>query len=294
MDFNKLSPYVRLAWTCGCYAPFTIEKRIIFDYELIYIEKGKWLLEINNQQIICSEGNFILIRPGVEHCMKSIGNIDVQQPHIHFDFIYSPKSKERYINFTTIEKLPDKDKELITHDIFKNKKLPVCFSPNNSEIWKNLLYDIIELYKQKSSYIHSIIREKMLALCHLILIEYGEISQNERTIFNNIMFTIKDYIDNYHLFDHSTRLTLDILENHFHINKFYIDKIFKKTFGVSVIKYYNTKTISYANIYLMQNKSIQEISDTLKFTSIFVFSRFYKNNTGISPMSYKNINKESK
>ena len=57
MDFNRLAPYVRLAWTCGCYAPFTIEKRIIFDYELIYIEKGKWLLEINNQKIVCPEGN---------------------------------------------------------------------------------------------------------------------------------------------------------------------------------------------------------------------------------------------
>ena len=49
MDIYELSPYIRLAWSCFSFAPFVIGKRIIFDYELIYLKQGKWELEVNNQ-----------------------------------------------------------------------------------------------------------------------------------------------------------------------------------------------------------------------------------------------------
>lgn len=293
MDIYELSPYIRLAWSCFSFPPFVIGKRIIFDYELIYLKQGKWELEVNNQIYICEEGDFVFLRPNIEHTIRNIGNITVEQPHVHFDFIYDKKSKERFVCLQPIEELTTYEKSLISEDVLEADSIPFVLKPKESEIWKSILFELIELDKRKTIYDKLVMREKMFFLCRLILTEIGEFtSTGNSSKLTSSMLEIKDFIDHYHHWKLSDkRLTLDILAEHFHLDKFYIDKTFKKMFGSPVIKYYNQKTISYAKLYLEQNKTIQEISDTFNFSSIYVFSRFFKQHTGISPTVYKRIAK---
>ena len=65
MSFN-FSPYIRLAMYHTWLSDYYLD-RSIFDFELIFIDKGKMKIEIDGNILIVSEGDFILIPPNVHH-----------------------------------------------------------------------------------------------------------------------------------------------------------------------------------------------------------------------------------
>ena len=85
-------PYVRVAMhdTPGDF----VFNRFIFDFELIYIENGTVQLEIENQVFNCTKGDIIFLKPGIQHKLSAVGN--VEQPHIHFDFVMDEKIDKIY------------------------------------------------------------------------------------------------------------------------------------------------------------------------------------------------------
>ena len=64
MNVHEISPYVRYAANSVLCAPFQIGPRAIFDYELVLIESGKFLLEYRSIEYICQKGDVLLFRPG--------------------------------------------------------------------------------------------------------------------------------------------------------------------------------------------------------------------------------------
>lgn len=55
MDYNILSPYVRFALYSVIEPPFTVGWRIIFDYELIFVDGGGCRLTINGTEYLCKK-----------------------------------------------------------------------------------------------------------------------------------------------------------------------------------------------------------------------------------------------
>ena len=93
---------------------------------------------------------------------------------------------------------------------------------------------------------------------------------------------IKDYID-------STRgigLDLKGLEKQFFYSKYYLEREFKKKYGVSLISYANDKKMEYAQS-LLKKFTVSKAAEELCFSSIYSFSRAFKNKYGICPTEYK-------
>ena len=63
--------------------------------------------------------------------------------------------------------------------------------------------------------------------------------------------------------------------------------MFKRKYGIAIITYTQNLKLEAAKEYLKRELSITEISDKLNFSSIYSFSRFFKNKTGIAPLEYK-------
>ncbi|MBP3435507.1 MAG: helix-turn-helix transcriptional regulator [Clostridia bacterium] len=61
---------------------------------------------------------------------------------------------------------------------------------------------------------------------------------------------------------------------------------FKNRYGISLIAYRNDKRMRSAKI-LLASQSVSDVSNELGFSSIYVFSRAFKNHFGISPSNYK-------
>ena len=96
---------------------------------------------------------------------------------------------------------------------------------------------------------------------------------------------IKKYIDDNYL----NNLTLQDLSNIFHINKFYLTRLFKDTYSTTIIDYINKKIITKSKELLRYSDySIEQISLICSINDSNYFSRLFKKIEGISPKEYRN------
>lgn len=295
MNLNEFSPFIRVAMKSFLTAPFKINQRVLFDYELIIIESGKWKLTLENKEYICKENDVILIRPRQKHTIESIGNISVSQPHIHFDIIYDNFSEQIYVSFKDETQFSKTEMQMIRTDIFNpfNLSSPIL-KITNLIYFKNIFYHIISTFETKPLMFQLLYKQQLLELLTYIIKEnFSEMVLTEKLpkqVTENIAYVIKEYIDH----NYYAVITLDTLEKQFHYSKFSISKNFTKCFGISVIRYYNTLRLEAAKNMLKNGLSVTEIVNDLNFSSIYMFSRLFKNNTDLSPTKYvKNAVREA-
>ncbi|MBE6688541.1 MAG: hypothetical protein E7588_04590 [Ruminococcaceae bacterium] len=55
MNKNEFSPYIRVAVHSTIIAPFTINDRVIFDYEIILVADGKCKITVDNIEYLCKK-----------------------------------------------------------------------------------------------------------------------------------------------------------------------------------------------------------------------------------------------
>ena len=280
MDINSISPYIRVAMHSRLKAPFKINQRIIFDYELIFIEEGKWCLTINSQTYFCNTSDVILIRPGQPHSIESCQDISVSQPHIHFDLCYDSFSKKIYVSFKDSSDFTDYEKQLIREDIFREQGYNMPFLKFNSiDHFKILFFDVIESFNSKKALYQLEYKAKMTLLLEYIFKEnFPNVLHVDSKIINPIN-TIKEFVDN----NYYNKITLKILSLQFHYSKYYIDREFKKYFGLPIITYYNDLRINAAKKLLNSGLCVSEVSNQLNFSSIYTFSRLFKIKAGVAP-----------
>lgn len=256
-----------------------IKQRIIYDYELVYIEKGELILNYDGKDYNCREGQFILIRPAIAHSFKC-GENPVYQPHIHFDMIYNLNSEKTPVSFKDMCELTEKERRLITKDLFEDyPKTPfVVFS--NEKRMLELFYNIVNSPNNGKDIKHKAMLTEIIA--NIITDNFPDffedLKNDDYTVFNQI----KDYIDA----GQGVSMSLEDFENQFSYSKYYLDRQFKKRFGVSLIEYRNKKRMLTACELLKEGCSVTEISERLGFASVYSFSRTFKEKMGISPTDF--------
>ncbi len=276
MNVQTFSPYIHLATRSFVNKNFYIKKRVIYDYELIYLEIGQWILTVDDIEYPCKAGDIMLIRPGVPHSIKGSGLVQISQPHIHFDIKYDLDSPLICVSFKDESEMTVYEKSLIRQDC-----LPFCepiIKIKDLKAFKKIFFSVIENNGKNSNSLS--VKGDMLKILDIIIKDNfeNEISKTP----NNIISDIKNYID-YH---YESRITLEQLSLQFNYNVFYIEKSFKKIYGISVIKYYNNLRIQQAKKLLIELKHVGKVSEKLNFSDIYTFSRFFKKAVGISPTQY--------
>lgn len=105
----------------------------------------------------------------------------------------------------------------------------------------------------------------------------------ERTMENRIASDIKAYVEA-HL---GERITLDILSEHVHYSRSYVNKQFRRSMGMSVAAYISERRIEQAKQYLLEKTmNVSQIAEQLGFSSVQYFSKCFKDAVGCSPSSY--------
>ena len=101
---------------------------------------------------------------------------------------------------------------------------------------------------------------------------------------NNPCAAIRHYVDTHY----KESLTLDILAEEAHINKFYLSHIFKKEYGMAPIAYMISRRIEESRYLLREtDMSMSQIAQILGFSSSNYFSQSFRHAEGISPMEYR-------
>ena len=122
----------------------------------------------------------------------------------------------------------------------------------------------------------------MINLLYLVFSEFDKDKTESENQSKIDMLNIKSYIDG----NYAQKITLELLSEQFYVSRFYIEKNFKKYFGIPAIKYYNRVKYENSCRLLCDGKRVGEVAEKLGFDNIFSFSRFFKNISGLSPSEY--------
>jgi len=284
MNKNEFSPYIRVAMFSTLIAPFRIEKRVIFDYELILISGGKCKITIDNTEYLCKKNDVVFLRPGLPHKFECVDNCDFVQPHIHFDVSYNEKSEKRYVSFKAKEEMSDDELLLIQKDVFKDIEIPYVFSIYDMGKFQKNFFEIIELFRKKDYNYELLYKSKMLELIDYILAQFDNNRANKSDMVCNSVMAVKDYIDNNYL----SVITLESLSKQFYFNKYTLMRKFKSMYNQNIMFYYRNKRIEYIKDMLKTTAiSITALSEKLNYSDIYSFSRFFKTYVGCSPSVYR-------
>ena len=232
-------------------------------YELHFILEGKGIITDNNQkEYIVNSGKAIIVPKYTQHAFK-----------------YKNENLKRFsIAFT----LPE---DIASTDFFADFAITTL----NSSIIEKLNTIFVEADKNTVLSLY-VIRNR---LCEIML----EILNLEKCIditqvfepnhSNSYVDKSKKYInDNLNII-----LTCKDVADYCHINEIYLNRIFKKHTGETLLKYIHRKKTDYS-IELLKDKdlSLSTISTMLGFLNEYYFNTFFKKAVGMPPGAYRNIN----
>ena len=159
-----------------------------------------------------------------------------------------------------------------------------CFHPIQSDkfisIWKTL-YDTAA----SSDYIRDMrINESLSALLTILMEESWHPEFRKTGSKKQNLLEIKNFLDD----TYQEKITLDGLADRFFINKFYLTRVFKEQFGVSINTYLLQIRITHAKQLLrFTDKTIETIGMESGIGPLNYFSRIFKRVEGITPSEYR-------
>ena len=279
MDVYSINPYIRLTKR-HMIVNWNVNTRIIFDYELIMCEGGRCTLRYDGLDYQITRGTVVLICPGIEHKFYNTSNFI--QPHIHFDLNYDDLSEHIYICFEKEAELAPKSRELIRDNLFYRRgerHSPIISVPGEDlGEFTDLFNSVIDSFD--SDYLKS--KADMIKLLDIIEKNNFPGSFRRMGYSSPICTGIKKFIDD----NLARNVKLEELERHFHYSRYFLEQLFRETYGLPIIEYHRIRRMELARL-THSKYNVTETAERMGFNSVYAFSRAFKNRFGISPLNHK-------
>ncbi|MHC4871844.1 MAG: helix-turn-helix transcriptional regulator [Planctomycetota bacterium] len=102
---------------------------------------------------------------------------------------------------------------------------------------------------------------------------------------------VKDALTYIHRRFYNHEIDLEKIASSAHTSKRHIDRMFKQHLNITPMKYLRKRRIEYAKSLLIQgNLRISEIAEASGYPDQLHFSRVFKNEVGVSPSEYRDVN----
>ena len=170
------------------------------------------------------------------------------------------------------------------YEKYKERGGRPVFHPDDLTPFTSLLTDLYNL-ASSSDYIRDMrINEKLGSLLTLLM----EQSWHPESVIVSRkrmeLVAVKEYLDEHY----TEKIMLEELAEKFFINKFYLSKIFKETYGTTVNNYLISKRITRAKQLLrFTDMTVDEIGVAVGMADANYFSRMFRKVEGISPREYR-------
>lgn len=169
------------------------------------------------------------------------------------------------------------------YSYFEETESKPIFSPDSLTIFEELLSKLYELQSQKKNFqeleSHRLLTD-LVTLCHTVQAE----DKIESYALSDKLQNIRSYLDEHY----AGKLTLDSISAHFFISKFYLSREYKKAFGITLQNDLTAKRISHAKSMLrFSNASIEEISRNCGFSTASYFTKVFRTEENMTPMTYR-------
>lgn len=258
----------------------TTKKNFLYAQETGYLERSKETVRrehLDSYLLLCViNGKGQLIYDGSTYQLKecSIFFIDCKKT-----FQYHVLNEK---GWTVVYLYFNGRQAQIYYNISTKHKTPV-FKANNKDMITSRFWQIIDLHQKKNKY------AELLTSMHItrILTElciFGE----ENVVFEvDFPYYIKQV---FHHLNHyyEEKISLDMLSELYSVNKYHLERTFKRCSGVTLAEYLITTRINKAKELLhFSEKSIEEIAAMLGFYSAGHFIKQFNRREHITPLAYK-------
>lgn len=161
-----------------------------------------------------------------------------------------------------------------------------CFHPAHPEDFARTLTELHDI-AASASYIRDMkIFEKLTSLLTLLMEESWNDQKHHSGSRKLNLQDVKDYLDQHY----QEKITLENLADLFYINKFYLTRIFKEQFGLSVNNYLQMQRITHAKQLLRFTElTIEKIGLECGMADANYFSRVFKKVEGMTPGEYRKM-----
>lgn len=121
-------------------------------------------------------------------------------------------------------------------------------------------------------------------LLTLLLADAWHPDKKQSGMKNTSLFEIRQYLEK----NYREKITLDDLSERYFINKYYLTRVFKEQFGVSVMDYLQNVRITHAkNLLRFTDKPAEQIGLECGIGDVYYFSRVFKKVEGIGVREYR-------
>lgn len=237
-------------------------------FELTIVTEGKGIVSTGDAEIPVSLGDIYLSFPCDFHGIVS----DAHQP-LKYDF---------FAFGTTDDDLSaDLDRIMRTHmpadrRIIRDETISALIRSAISEIERN------DRYSEKL--LGALFSQVLIRLVRNFSPDSADFSQTKVTEAQTLCLRLMNYIDT-HIY---TMTGLEELALDTNYNYSYLSALFHKITGGTLADYYRNRRLETARLLLAeQDLSITNIADLLHYSSIYTFSRAFKDKYGISPAQYR-------
>lgn len=176
---------------------------------------------------------------------------------------------------------------LVKHNFFEHGDLHVlALKDHYAERFKKI-FELVELTKNSANYHQDeIVRNYIFALVHEIDAYHRQHSSEIQTTLagNPLVGKFRQLLIQNYMHERK----LDFYARHLNVTAKYLSAVVKKQTGKSAGEWIYETIILEARV-LLQNKllTISQISNMLHFTDQSVFGKFFRANTGMSPVEYR-------
>ena len=170
------------------------------------------------------------------------------------------------------------------YEKYKERGGRPVFHPDDLASFTSILTDLYDL-ASSSDYIRDMrINEKLGALLTLLMEQSWHPEEGALSKKRLELEKVRAFLD-----EHFTdKITLDELSAQFFINKYYLTRIFKETYGSTISHYVLTKRITRAKqLIRFSGMTMDEIAETVGMNDANYFSRAFRKVEGISPTEYQ-------
>ena len=242
--------------------PHTSRRENLSSYLFFLVQKGSGELEYDGRRQKLQPGDCVFIdchRPYFHRTSQDLWSLQ----WVHF---YGPNMGAIY-------------------EKYRERGGRPCFHPQSIDPFARLLADIHALAASSDHVRDMKISERLTALLCLLMEESWnpERGRSAGTGRRNPQ-EIKEYIDG----NYKKKLTLDELSERFYLNKFYLTRIFREQYGITVNAYLLSVRITHAKQLLrFSDLTVEKIGQECGMNDANYFTRIFKKIEGITPGEYR-------
>ncbi len=235
-------------------------------FELSVVTAGKGEILTNNVCVPVEEGDIYVSFPYDMHTLNSDENTQMNYNFLAF-FVENPELMQDMEKLVSLYKSPS---ERIIH----NDTLSALLTSAISELKKERVH--------QKQYLESLFTQIVIQIIRSFNKQYAvPYAPNKR---EELCYQVMDYINS----NIYTLRSLSELSEHFSYDYTYISKVFSSTTSQSLSEYYRFQRLEVARDLIRKGElKLTEIAEKLNYSSLYSFSKAFKNQYSVSPRAYK-------